>query len=193
MSTTDSIKVWDPLVRIGHWVLAASFLVAFSTEDDLITLHSFAGYLALAVIAVRIPWGLIGTRYARFTSFVRRPSVAMAYLRDVAAFRPARHIGHNPAGGLMIVAILVTMVLVGVTGIAALAIEDHAGPLAAHAAGGAPLWLRALGKSHEALANFMLVLVIGHLAGVVVACLQHRENLIRSMFTGLKEARDECA
>jgi len=91
----------------------------------------------------------------------------------------------------MIVAMMLAMVLTGVSGIAALALEDHAGPLATQMAGGAPLWLRALGVVHVGLANLMLLLVLAHLGGVAVACLQHRENLVRSMFTGLKEARDE--
>ncbi len=191
MNDTHTVRVWDPLVRVGHWILAASFLVAFATEDDLMTLHSFAGYLALAVLTVRIPWGVVGTRYARFASFVHRPSAVAAYFRDILAFRPARHLGHNPAGGMMIVAMMLAMVLTGVSGIAALALEDHAGPLATQMAGGAPLWLRALGVVHVGLANLMLLLVLAHLGGVAVACLQHRENLVRSMFTGLKEARDE--
>jgi len=191
MYEAKTVKVWDPLVRIGHWVLAAAFLVAFATEDDLLALHSFAGYVALAVVAVRIPWGIIGTRYARFTSFVRRPAAVAAYLRDVLAMRPARYLGHNPAGGLMIVAMLATLVLTGASGIAALALEEQAGPLAAHVVGGAPLWLRALGATHEGLANFLPLLVVAHLCGVALTSLQHRENLVRSMFTGVKAVGDE--
>lgn len=193
MHEQRQIKVWDPLVRIGHWLLAASFLIAFVTEDDLLALHSLAGYLTLAVIAIRIPWGLFGTRYARFASFVHRPATVIAYLKEVLAFRPRRHLGHNPAGGAMIVLMLITVALVGVSGVAALALEEHAGPLAAYAAGGVPLWLRATAAIHEGLANFALLLVALHLVGVAVASLQHRENLVRSMITGRKEVRGEHA
>jgi len=90
---TGNVKVWDPFVRAFHWTLVAGFLVAFLTEDDLMTLHAWAGYLVLSLVGLRIVWGLIGTRFARFSNFLSKPSTVAEYLKDVAAFRARRYLG----------------------------------------------------------------------------------------------------
>ncbi|HSP00691.1 MAG TPA: cytochrome b/b6 domain-containing protein, partial [Thioalkalivibrio sp.] len=154
-------------------------------------LHTLAGYTALGLILARIPWGVIGTRHARFTDFVRPPRVALVYVRDLLLGRAKRHLGHNPAGGLMIVALLVTIPLVALSGMALLGTEEGAGPLAGLMAG-SPHWLEeAIEGLHEFLANLVLFMVGLHVFGVLVESLLHRENLIRAMFTGAKPARDE--
>ncbi|MBI3672756.1 MAG: cytochrome B [Rhizobiales bacterium] len=99
-------RVWDPLVRVFHWSLAASFAVAWFTPGDSGVLHQWAGFAAAGLVAIRVLWGFLGTPYARFSQFVRHPAEVLAYLRDIAAAREARHLGHNPAGGAMIVALL---------------------------------------------------------------------------------------
>ncbi|MEZ5502881.1 MAG: cytochrome b/b6 domain-containing protein, partial [Halioglobus sp.] len=108
-ATEDTVTVWDPIVRIGHWTLVIAFLTAYFTEDDLLTLHVWAGYVVGGIICFRLIWGLVGSRHARFSDFVRSPTVVWHYLRDLFAHRAKRYIGHNPAGGAMIVALLISI------------------------------------------------------------------------------------
>ena len=171
MATT---RVWDALVRFFHWSLAASFGLAWISGDDWKTLHIWAGYAAASLIIMRLIWGLVGTHYARFSQFVRSPLVVASYLRDVATGREARYLGHNPAGGAMIIALLATLTGLCVSGWL----------LTTDAFWGSEL----MGGIHETLANFALVLVGLHIAGVVLASIRHHENLLRSMVTGTKRA-----
>jgi cytochrome b len=169
MATT---RVWDPFVRVFHWSLVASFALAWISGDDWKSLHIWAGYATAALIAMRLVWGVVGTPYARFSQFVRSPLVVAGYLRDVATGREARHLGHNPVGGAMIVALLAT--LIGLCASGWLLTTDA-------------FWGSALMEDiHETLANLALLLVGLHIAGVVFASLRHHENLVRSMFTGKK-------
>jgi cytochrome b len=118
MSTEDTVKVWDPLVRVLHWTLVAAFTVAFVTGEEVESVHEWAGYVVLAVVGVRLLWGVIGTRHARFGDFVFRPSVVLGYARDVLKGGAKRYLGHNPLGGAMIVALLVSLFATGATGLA---------------------------------------------------------------------------
>jgi cytochrome b len=169
-----TVKVWDPFVRVFHWSLVVLFGIAFLTGDEIEWLHLAAGYGIAGLVALRIVWGLVGTRHARFTSFVRGPREVLAYLRDAALLRAPRHLGHNPAGGAMIVALLVLIAGTAVTG--------HM--MTSDAYWGAK-WVE---EVHEAFANLTLALVALHVLGVLFASLEHRENLIRAMFTGRKRA-----
>lgn len=180
------IKVWDPLVRLFHWTFAGAFLVAMVVEDHIMWLHSWAGYIALAALAVRLLWGFVGTRHARFTDFVHSPRTVLAYLSDVIRFRARRYVGHNPAGGAMVIALMLSVALTGLTGIATYGAKEFAGPMAFLGYELSAWSGEALEESHEFFAHFTLLLVGLHLLGVVIASLQHRENLIRSMVTGLK-------
>lgn len=171
-SRAGSAKVWDPLVRIFHWSLAASFLVAWLSGDEWEALHLWAGYAAAALIGFRLLWGVAGTRYARFGQFVRRPAEIRAYLGDLLRGRERRYLGHNPAGGAMILALL--------AGLAGLCLT---GWLTTTDATWGAEWVE---EVHELLANLLLLLVGLHVAGVLLASLRHRENLVRAMVTGRK-------
>jgi cytochrome b len=187
MSTeTHSIRVWDPAVRIFHWALAGSFFFAYFTEDELLTPHVWAGYLVGALVLFRLVWGLVGPRHARFSDFIRPPGETLAYLKDVIAFRARRYLGHNPAGGAMVVALIISLGLTTVTGLLVYGAEEMAGPLAGWLAPTSHDTAEAFEELHELFANLTLALVVAHLAGVLLASLQHGENLVRSMFTGLK-------
>lgn len=186
---TSEIKVWDPAVRVFHWALVAAFTVAWLSGEDWMRVHAAAGYTVLGLIAFRLLWGLVGPRHARFSDFVRSPGEAAAYLRDVLRLRARRYLGHNPAGGLMIVLLLASLVATGLTGLAVYGADQHAGPLAAALAGAGEHWSEALEETHEFLANFTLLLVFVHVAGVVVESFVHEENLVRAMLTGRKRAR----
>lgn len=168
------ILVWDIAVRGFHWLLALSFLGAFLTAESerLRDVHVALGYAMLGLVAFRLVWGLIGTRYARFRSFAFGPRDVAAYLKSLLAFRPRHYLGHNPAGSWAIYALLVLTVLAGASGYATY--NDVGGH-----------WLEEL---HEGVANALLAVVIVHIAGVLVSSLIHRENLVRSMLTGYKTA-----
>ncbi|MGE0623826.1 MAG: cytochrome b/b6 domain-containing protein [Pseudomonadales bacterium] len=182
----DWVRVWDPLVRIGHWTLVATFFTAYLVEDDFLTVHVWAGYVLAGVVAFRLLWGLIGTRHARFTSFVRGPRAVLAYFTDSLHHRGPHYLGHNPAGGAMVIALLACLVVTAVSGIGLYAVEEGAGPLAGWLAEGR--YEDAWEEVHEVFANLSLLLVILHVAGVGFSSLMHRENLVRSMITGRKRA-----
>ena len=189
----EQVKVWDPLVRVFHWALVVSFFTAYLTEDDFLTLHVWAGYAVLGLVVFRILWGLVGTRHARFSDFVYSPRAVRAFLKDSLLLRAKRYLGHNPAGGAMIVLMLISLVLTTLTGLMVYGAAENAGPLAAG-------WLGQLGDEsgdvfeavHEFLANLCLMLVAIHVVGVLVESLVHRENLVRAMWNGRKRV-DDCA
>ncbi|HSH29723.1 MAG TPA: cytochrome b/b6 domain-containing protein [Thiohalobacter sp.] len=186
---TDTVKVWDPLVRIFHWTLVLAFFTAYLTEDGWLDLHTLAGYTVLGLVAFRLLWGLVGSRHARFSDFVVRPRTVLAYLKDVLSLHPRRYLGHNPAGGMMIVLLLASLLATTGFGLAVYAAEEGAGPLA--------LWLSDASEGtehlveevHEFFANLTLFLVAVHVAGVIVESLLHGENLVRAMVSGRKPAR----
>jgi cytochrome b len=185
MPVRGSVKVWDPLVRIFHWSLAAAFFVAYFSEGEPAWLHTRAGYLAVGLVAVRLVWGFVGPGTARFSSFVTSPLEALRYLLREFTGRAARYLTHNPAGGWMVVALLMAVSGTALSGMGLFAAHDGGGPLAA--------WLprseslaEMLEEVHEAFANGTLILVGLHVAGVVVSSLAHRENLVASMLHGFK-------
>jgi cytochrome b len=183
----DEVKVWDPFVRIFHWLLVLSFTVAWLSGEELETLHAWAGYAVTGLVLLRLVWGFIGPRHARFIDFVYRPAEIRAYLGDTLRLRPRRYLGHNPAGGAMILLMLVMLLATALTGMACYGVEEGAGPLAMlsgmSAASG-----EAFEELHEFFANLMLLLVLVHIAGVLVESLIHHESLVRAMFTGRKHA-----
>lgn len=190
MKQVDQVSVWDPFVRLFHWGLAGSIATAFIVEDHYLAVHTRAGYIALTLIAARFLWGLIGPRHARFSDFVRSPAVALRYVKETLSGRAARHLGHNPAGAMMVVTLLVFVPLLALSGMVSLAITDQAGPFAGLLAGVGPrgLWLIEI---HDFLADATVVLVGIHVAGVIVESFLHRENLVVSMLTGRKPRRSE--
>ena len=166
------ILVWDLPTRWFHWLLAASFAGAFVTADSerWRDIHITLGYTAGVLAVLRVVWGFAGSRYARFDSFVAGPRRVACYLRSLVGRRPGHAVGHNPAGGWAILALIGLALTVVATGLAA---NADVGP-------------RGLDDVHEALANAMLAVVGVHVAGVLVGSLAHRENLIAAMFTGRK-------
>ena len=168
------MRVWDLFVRLFHWSLAASFVVAWLTRHGSEDIHHLAGYAAAGLVLLRVVWGVVGTHYARFTQFTRSPRTVMGYLRDILTGREARYIGHNPAGGAMILALLLTMTATAFTGW--MTTTDQ-------------FWgVEWVTRAHDLIAHALLILVLAHLAGVALASLRHRENLIRAMLSGWKRA-----
>ncbi|MDZ7828953.1 MAG: cytochrome b/b6 domain-containing protein [Halofilum sp. (in: g-proteobacteria)] len=122
------VKVWDPLVRIFHWSLVLLFTLAYVTGDDESTIHEWSGYAILMLVAARLVWGVIGSRHARFGDFVRSPRAAIVYLKGVFSGRAPRYLGHNPAAGWMVIALLISVTATGASGVVVLGL-DGAGPL----------------------------------------------------------------
>ncbi|MBK1717028.1 cytochrome b/b6 domain-containing protein [Thiocystis violacea] len=188
--TAERVRVWDPLVRYFHWALVAGFATAYLVDDAFLGLHVWAGYLVLALIAVRLVWGVIGTRHARFTDFVRGPHQVLAYLKDALHFRAQRYLGHNPAAGAMVVILLLAVTATGLSGLALYGAQESAGPWASMMSGLSASWGDALKHGHEFFANLTLVLIAVHVAGVLLSSLSHQENLIGGMITGFKRKAD---
>ncbi|NVK40338.1 MAG: cytochrome b/b6 domain-containing protein [Oceanospirillaceae bacterium] len=183
-TANGGVPVWDPLVRIFHWSLVAFFTLAWLTEDELQGVHQWSGYAVAGLVAFRVIWGLIGTRHARFTDFVRAPREIRAYLKSLLTRHPRHYLGHNPAGGAMVVLMLIGLAALTLTGMM-LAGADGSGPLSG-------TWLGSFAEHdvkevHEFFANLMLLLVFGHVSGVLVSSLLHRENLVRAMISGRKQ------
>ena len=170
----ETVRVWDPLVRVFHWALVAAFLVAWATSEELRSVHEIAGYTVIGLIAVRVVWGLVGTRHARFSSFLYHPVTVLRFLGDSIALKARRYIGHNPAGGIMVVLLLLTLLATAVSGY--MMTTDA-------------FWgIRWVRQAHELSVDLALVLIVLHLVGVAVASYEHRENLVKAMITGRKRA-----
>jgi cytochrome b len=175
----QKILVWDWPVRLGHWLMVGGFIIAWLTaESETFRLvHAVSGGIVLAVATFRLPWGFIGTRYARFVDFVRGPTALKEYAASLLKLEPEHHVGHNPAGGWAIVLLLALGILTGLAGWANY--NDLGGNL--------------LEELHEGLAATMLTVVIVHLIGVASGSLLHGENLVRTMITGFKNGLPEQA
>jgi cytochrome b len=188
MQNTNEINVWDRFVRSFHWGLVATFAICYLTEDDFMNLHVWSGYAIMLLLALRFVWGFVGTPHARFSDFVYRPSMVWQYTRDVLFLRAKRYIGHNPAGGAMVVLFFIGLILASLSGIVLYGADEHAGPLASMMSGASDSTEEILEEVHEFFANFTLLLVVIHLGGVIFESLLHRENLIQAMINGRKKA-----
>lgn len=129
-SATKIVKVWDPLVRIGHWSLVIAFFTAYFTEDDFMTQHTWAGYIVGSIVLLRVIWGFIGSKHAKFSDFIYSPKAVFGYLAGLLKRKPQHYVGHNPAGGAMVIALLLSLSATAFTGLALFAVEENAGPLA---------------------------------------------------------------
>lgn len=213
MNTNHTLRVWEPAIRFGHWILVIAFFIAYFTEDDFLTQHVWAGYVVGGYVCWRVIWGFVGSKRARFRDFVRSPRHTLGYLRDLSTGRAHRYVGHNPAGAAMVIALLISLSGTVYTGLALYAIEENAGPLAgmiANQGGSSPLNIIFVSSAHadddgeenedleefweelhEFFANFTLLLVGLHVAGVLFSSYVHKENLVKAMLTGRKRSEAE--
>ena len=206
---SEKVYVWDKFVRLFHWSLVALFLISYLSAEEVEWLHVYSGYAIAGLVVLRVIWGIIGSRYARFTDFVPSISSAKAYIVAIRSGKPGHYLGHNPLGGLMVIALLVMLTLTTLSGMKLYAVEEGKGPLAGGAqiqllspvyadddhdkrhdnhneeGEGNELW-QAL---HELSVNLMLLLIFLHVAGVVISSWIHNESLIKAMLSGYKEKR----
>ena len=173
-----SVKVWDWPVRVFHWTLAASVIGAYVTgeSEDFERLHHTLGWVAAGLIAFRVVWGLVGTRYARFSEFVRGPAQVWSYIKSLRSHAPQHFVGHNPVGAVAVILLMGLTALSVYTGWLALA-EDAAE------------WLE---EAHEIAANTLITVVLVHVIGVLWSSRTHGENLLKAMLTGRKTALIEA-
>ena len=175
-ATRDQVvKVWDPFVRVFHWALVVAFATAWYSGGIWDSPHLVAGYIVLALVVARIVWGFIGSRYARFSDFIYGPRVMHRYLADMLRMRAPRYLGHNPLGGAMVITLLATLLVICITGVM----------MTSDAYWGVK-WVDNL---HATASTFALILIGLHIGGVIFAGIEHSENLVRAMVTGMKRAR----
>lgn len=170
------VRVWDVPVRVLHWALVASVVLAWTTTEWFGQWHKAVGYAGLAVLVARVAWGFVGSRHARFAQFLRGAGPTWRYLKLALRGREPRHLGHNPLGACMVLAMIACLSGLALSG-----------------------WLyttdrfwgdETVERIHLALAWTIVVLAVLHVAGVVIASVRHRENLVVAMATGDKrEAR----
>jgi cytochrome b len=178
-TTGKKILVWDAPVRVFHWLMVASFAGAWLTAESerWRLVHVTLGYTMAGLVAFRILWGLVGTRHARFSSFVRGPAAIARYLGSIVRGQPEHYTGHNPAGALAIIALLGLTLAITASGWATFN-DVGAG------------WLE---KLHEAAANIMIAVAAIHVAGALFSSWMHRENLVGAMISGRKSGKPEEA
>ena len=207
MSQKKYIQVWDLLVRILHWSLVLVTFVAFLTGDEKSSIHRYAGYTVLALIIVRVAWGFIGSKYARFKNFIYPPAGAIKYLKELSQGAPQYYIGHNPAAGWMVLLLLALLFVVCGTGHMAYQTKNQS--LSAHGDNNFFTIVKyayadsdsdddyenhekedeSWEEFHEASSYTLLLLILLHIAGALTSSISHNENLINAMITGKKEKR----
>lgn len=168
------ILIWDTPTRVFHWLQVISFVGAYLTAESERNrdIHLAFGYILLGLIVFRLLWGFIGTRYARFSSFLFNPGEIIAYLLSLFKNQPKHYLGHNPAGSVSVWLLLALGLFICVTGV--MALQDDASDTVI--------------KMHGVATDIMLVVILLHLLGVLMSSIMHRENLARSMVTGFKFA-----
>jgi cytochrome b len=174
--SSGRVQVWDLGVRLFHWSLATIVALTYFFDDPR-SLHRSLGYIVIGLIAFRLIWGLVGSRHARFAEFVPGPARLVGYLHDMLRGREDRYLGHNPAGAAMIVTLLATLGAIGASGYM-MGLDAFFGQS----------WVE---HTHELLVDFLLILVAGHVGGVIYSSWRHRENLVKSMITGQKELHEQ--
>jgi cytochrome b len=171
----NQIRVWDLGVRIFHWSLVGMFTLSYVLADQRL-LHLKLGYVVLVLMTFRLAWGVVGGKHARFRDFVKNPLTVAKFLIAMIKGKESRYLGHNPAGGAMIIALLITIISIGVSGYM-ISTDMFFGME----------WVE---TTHKALVKLCLLLIFGHISGVIYASYRHRENLVKSMLTGMKNVDD---
>ncbi|MBU3575864.1 cytochrome b/b6 domain-containing protein [Polynucleobacter sp. UK-Mo-2m-Kol15] len=173
----QAIMVWDMPVRVFHWLLVICFAGAWlsSESEQLAMIHYAFGYTACLLILIRLVWGVIGTRYARFNQFLKSPKAVLGHFMSMLRGYPHHDVGHNPAGGLVMFALMLLILLIGLTGY--LSVKEFLGSF--------------VSEAHEAISSIVLGLVIVHIIAAIGMSVIERQNLVRSMVTGKKKGFPE--
>jgi len=217
---SNKVYVWDPLVRFFHWTLVLAFTIAYLTGEEESLLHAYSGYYILGLLAIRIIWGFVGTHYARFNQFIYPPAAVIDYMKGLFSTKHSKNsdkkfIGHNPAGGWMVITLLISLLATSYSGLKVYGYEGF-GPLASTTTSivsqqqGRFVKVseskheqdddRVKGSNtnkaneefweeiHEFLANFTVLLIALHIGGVLLSSKKQKQNLAKSMLTGFKDS-----
>ncbi len=179
MSDKQSILVWDVPTRVFHWLLVICFAGAWLTSESerLQMIHYAFGYSACVLVLFRLIWGLVGTRYARFTQFLKGPAEMMKHAKGLLSSHAHSTVGHNPVGGIVMVGLMLLILLIGLTGY--FSVKEFLGDL--------------MGEAHEAIASLALAVVVIHIAAAIIMSVLQKENLVKAMVTGKKRGLPEQA
>ena len=179
MSNKQNILVWDVPTRVFHWLLVLCFAGAWLTSESerLQMIHYAFGYSACALVLFRLVWGLIGTKYARFSQFIKAPSEIIGHLKGLLSGHEHSSPGHNPVGGLVMLGLMLAILVIGLTGY--FSIKEFLGNL--------------MSEAHEAIASLTLGLVIIHVVAAIVMSLLQKENLVKAMVDGRKKGLSDQA
>jgi cytochrome b len=169
------VVVWDLPLRLFHWSLAASVLIAWFTPNAYDTTHRVAGYVALGLIAFRLVWGIAGTRHSRFHPYIRLLRAMPRYIWDLRRGRTGRYLGLNPAGAAMAMALILLLAISTITGWMSVTVRFFGVD-----------WVE---ETHRYSSHLALVLIGVHVLGVLLMCVLQQENLVWSMMTGRKRER----
>ncbi|WP_299176508.1 cytochrome b/b6 domain-containing protein [uncultured Neptuniibacter sp.] len=211
MDTDNRIYVWDKFVRLFHWSLVLLFMLCYISGDEIEWVHVNAGYIITGLISLRIIWGLIGSRYAKFHQFIYSPRSILNYTKSLFGGKPKHYLGHNPLGGVMVLTMLLTLTTITFSGLKLYAVEEGLGPFASVSEQSLSIISSAYGDDewdfkerdhddheedfwediHEASANLMLFLIILHIAGVIISSRVHDESLVKAMINGYKSPSTE--
>lgn len=176
MKTENKVLIWDVPTRIFHWLLVCGFVAAafiafvFGEHSPFFPYHALIGLILGVMVVLRVVWGFVGTKYARFTSFFFSPSAVLNYVTEVLRGVGTSHIGHNPGSAYAIFAMLVMMIGLPVSGI----MMGRGGEV--------------FEEVHEFFAYAMIAVVLIHMLGVALHTIRHNENITASMIHGQKEA-----
>jgi len=182
---TSTLEVWDLPTRLFHWSLLTLIIACWwtSTENGDMDWHMRCGYAVLALLLFRLVWGVLGSTTARFSSFITSPRAVLGYFVGMRKNETVQHVGHNPAGGWMVLMLLGMVLLISVSGLFANDDMMSEGPLAHYASERfsdlATAW-------HASSFYLLLALVAMHLAAIIFYLLVKKENLVRPMLTGIK-------
>lgn len=206
---SEKVAVWDLFVRFFHWVLVGSVTGMYLSGEHFRSVHTRLGYFIICLVFARLVWGFIGREHALFKDFLYSPATIYQYLLGLIKRNPKHYLGHNPAGGIMIVILLVSLLVTAFAGLKVFGQEGH-GPLASSAS---PIVQMAFADQdeddhdeknikgskrqekhiwenvHEAMTAIMLFLIVVHIGGVATSSWIHKENLVLSMITGKKKLK----
>jgi cytochrome b len=170
-----AVVVWDWPLRLIHWMLAASTLIAWFTANIFDTVHEIAGYTVIVLLVLRVVWAFAGNRYARLHSAIRPLRITFQYFRQLTCGETGRYLGLNPAGAAMAVALVLSLAVSSISGWMQIT-EWYFGVE----------WVE---RVHTWSSNLVLGLAIVHLLGVLLVCALQKENLVVAMITGKKRPR----
>lgn len=181
-------RVWDLPLRLFHWALVLVVVAAILAQKiggDAMVWHFRFGYAALTLVLFRIVWGLVGSRYARFSEFVKGPSTIKVYVKGLRTGSATQSLGHNPLGSLSVLALLAIVLVQAVSGLFSSDEHHHHGPLAKLLS---ETWVDRISEFHADVSGTLIYILIGlHLAAIAYYYFIKKENLVRAMITGDKD------